>query len=79
VEATDGALITLIEPILNPLWVWLLVGEPTGRGTMLGGALLLAALVVRFLGARRAPVSASPASQAAPRPSSGSRSTECGA
>lgn len=49
VPATDGALITLAEPILNPIWVWLFFGEPTAGGTMVGGALILLALLVRFL------------------------------
>jgi len=55
VRATDGALITLVEPILNPVWVWLIVGEPTGRATLVGGAFILVALVVRFVGLRRRP------------------------
>ncbi|MFP4057508.1 MAG: DMT family transporter [Candidatus Brocadiia bacterium] len=55
IRATDAALITLIEPALNPVWVWLVVGEAASGSTVLGGALVLVALTVRFLGARRAP------------------------
>jgi len=52
VPATDGALITLVEPILNPLWVWLAVGEAPTWNSLVGGGLILVALAVRFLGAR---------------------------
>jgi len=48
VPATDAALITLAEPILNPVWVWLVVGERPSLGTLLGGGLILLALLVRF-------------------------------
>ncbi len=54
VPATDAALITLAEPILNPVWVWLVVGETPSASTMLGGGLILIALLVRFLRLRRA-------------------------
>jgi drug/metabolite transporter (DMT)-like permease len=49
VPAAEAALITLVEPILNPVWVWLAVGEEPGRSTLVGGALILVALVVCFL------------------------------
>ena len=49
VPATDVALITIIEPILNPLWVWLGHGEVPHWSTGIGGALILGALLVRFL------------------------------
>jgi drug/metabolite transporter (DMT)-like permease len=49
VPATDVALITLVEPILNPLWARLAVGETPHPSTVAGGALILTALLVRFL------------------------------
>ena len=49
ITATDVALITIIEPILNPLWVWLGHGEVPHWSTGIGGALILGALLVRFL------------------------------
>lgn len=48
VPATDAALITLAEPILNPVWVWLAVGESPSASTLAGGCLILVALLVRF-------------------------------
>jgi len=49
VPATDAALITLAEPILNPVWVWLAIGERPSASTLVGGGLILLALGVRFL------------------------------
>jgi drug/metabolite transporter (DMT)-like permease len=53
VPATDAALITLVEPVLTPLWVWLAVSEAPLWPTCVGGGLILVALLVRFVGARR--------------------------
>jgi drug/metabolite transporter (DMT)-like permease len=48
VPTTDAALITLVEPILNPIWVWLFVGEVPRLSTIVGGVLIVLALLVRF-------------------------------
>ncbi|MFW6161966.1 MAG: DMT family transporter [Planctomycetota bacterium] len=61
VPATDAALITLVEPLLTPLWVWLAVREAPLAPTWAGGVLILAALLLRFLGARR--IEAAPATE----------------
>lgn len=53
VPSTDAALITLIEPTLNPVWVWLFVGETPQRCTIIGGAMILIALGVRFASVKR--------------------------
>jgi drug/metabolite transporter, DME family len=45
----EAALIALIEPVLNPLWVALTVGEIPSFATLVGGAMILAALAVRYL------------------------------
>jgi drug/metabolite transporter, DME family len=37
-------LIALLEPVLGPVWTWLGVGETPSLGTIVGGAILLAAL-----------------------------------
>jgi drug/metabolite transporter (DMT)-like permease len=45
----EAALIALIEPVLNPVWVALIVGEIPSFATLTGGALILTALAVRYL------------------------------
>lgn len=47
VPAFEAALILLVEPVLNPLWTWLLRDEKPGSWTMAGGAIILAATLVR--------------------------------
>ena len=37
-------LIALLEPVLGPIWTWIGVGETPSLGTIIGGAILLAAL-----------------------------------
>jgi drug/metabolite transporter (DMT)-like permease len=48
VSANEAATITLLEPLLNPLWAYLTVGEEPPRGTILGGTFIVAALAWRF-------------------------------
>ena len=45
----EAALIALVEPVLNPFWVALTVGEIPSFATLVGGAMILAALAVRYL------------------------------
>jgi len=49
VPLQEASLIALIEPVLNPLWVALTVGEIPSFATLAGGGLIVAALVVRYL------------------------------
>lgn len=49
VSALEASIITMIEPILNPLWVFLLVGEKMGLYSMLGGGVILIAIVLRYV------------------------------
>ncbi len=49
VPIQDAALLTLLEPILNPLWVYCLWGEPVGMGTWIGGGLIVGGLALRSL------------------------------
>ncbi|MBT3479086.1 MAG: EamA family transporter [Candidatus Marinimicrobia bacterium] len=39
--AIDAILIGMIEPVLNPIWVFLFVGETIGPWTFVGGAMVL--------------------------------------
>ena len=47
VRAIDAMFIFTIEPILNPVWVYLFIGEAPGRWAFVGGSLVLAAVVTR--------------------------------
>lgn len=49
VPAALAALIGSIEPVLGPLWVWLIHGETPAPRTLLGGSLVIAALFVHLL------------------------------
>jgi drug/metabolite transporter (DMT)-like permease len=49
VPAQEAGLITLLEAILNPLWVWLFWGEEVATSTWIGGGLILTGLVVRYV------------------------------
>lgn len=54
VSALEATLFSTLEPILNPIWVWLLIGERPGGWALAGGALVLGAIVARsVLGAVR--------------------------
>jgi drug/metabolite transporter (DMT)-like permease len=50
IPAAEVALITLLEIVLGPLWVWLALGERPGATTLVGGAIVLAAVVIQALG-----------------------------
>jgi drug/metabolite transporter (DMT)-like permease len=47
IPAAQVALISLLEVVLGPLWVWLAVGERPGAATVVGGAIVVAAVVLQ--------------------------------
>lgn len=47
VTALEATLVTLAEPVLNPVWVMLAVGERPGPWAIVGGAVVLAAVFAR--------------------------------
>jgi drug/metabolite transporter (DMT)-like permease len=49
VRALEVGLFLLIEPVLNPIWAWLVHGEKPGPATLLGGALILGATAGRMM------------------------------
>lgn len=53
--APEIALLGLLEVVLGPLWAWLGAGEDPGRTTLVGGAIVLAALAANELAAMRRP------------------------
>jgi drug/metabolite transporter (DMT)-like permease len=49
VPALEASLLLLLEPVLNPVWAWLVHGEvPTGWA-LAGGAIIMTATTVRTL------------------------------
>jgi drug/metabolite transporter (DMT)-like permease len=51
--ATEVALLALLEVVLGPLWAWLGAGEVPAATSFAGGALVLSALLLNELAARR--------------------------
>ncbi|HXG98569.1 MAG TPA: DMT family transporter [Gemmatimonadales bacterium] len=62
VRALEVGLFLLIEPVLNPIWAWLVHHETPGPATLVGGAVILGATAGRMIldvrGARRESVAA---------------------
>ena len=54
VPALESNLILMLEPVLNPLWVFLVIGESPAPLALLGGAIVLGAIAIRAIaGAKR--------------------------
>jgi drug/metabolite transporter (DMT)-like permease len=49
VSVQEASLIVLIEPVLNPLWVALIVGELPSGATLIGGLCIVGSLAFRYL------------------------------
>jgi len=56
VTALEAVLIPIIEPILNPIWVMLVIGEKPSPLALAGGALVVGAVSLRAMLAIRQPV-----------------------
>jgi len=48
VESAEASLLALIEPVLNPVWVALFYGEEPTVATVIGGAIIITGLAVRY-------------------------------
>lgn len=48
VKAFEAALIAVIEPILNPIWVLLITGEYPSKYALIGGAVIVASITLRY-------------------------------
>ena len=62
-SATELGLLALLEPILGPVWVWLVMGENPGPTALLGGLIVMGAVIANeaFAAWRdRAPAPAAP-------------------
>jgi drug/metabolite transporter (DMT)-like permease len=51
IPAAEVALISLLEVVLGPLWAWIFVSERPSAATVVGGAIVLAAVVMQARGA----------------------------
>ena len=49
VRSLDAGIICYIEPVLNPVWVFLVLGEKPSRWALLGGAIIVGAVIVHML------------------------------
>src|SRR6185369_1469225 len=49
VRSLDAGIICYIEPVLNPLWVFLVLGERPSRWALLGGSIIIAAVICHML------------------------------
>ena len=49
VSALEASIITMLEPLLNPFWVFIFLGEQPSSGALLGGAVILSAVASRYL------------------------------
>jgi DME family drug/metabolite transporter len=47
VQALEASLLMLLEPVLNPVWAWLVHGERPGPWSLAGGAVILAATLLK--------------------------------
>ncbi|MBI4969104.1 MAG: DMT family transporter [Rhodospirillales bacterium] len=56
-SAAHSSLLTLTESVAAPIWVWLVLSETPGLFTLLGGALVLAAVAFQTLASSRPQIS----------------------
>ena len=49
VRSLDAGIICYIEPVLNPVWVFLVLGERPSRWALIGGAIIITAVIVHML------------------------------
>ena len=52
IPAADAGLISVLESVLGPLWVWLIFAETPGTATLIGGAVVMAAVAWAATGER---------------------------
>lgn len=53
IPALEANLIVTLEPILNPVWVFLFLGERMGSSALLGGLVVLAGVIISAVGSIR--------------------------
>jgi DME family drug/metabolite transporter len=60
VPAAELTLLTMLEVILSPIWVWFLFNEHPGYWTLIGGSIIMLGVLVQAIGASRRPSSLIP-------------------
>jgi drug/metabolite transporter (DMT)-like permease len=60
IPAAQVALISLLEVVLGPLWVWMAVDERPSNATLIGGAIVIGAVVIQARGGAVRPVRSPP-------------------
>jgi drug/metabolite transporter (DMT)-like permease len=59
VRSLDASIVGYIEPVLNPIWVFIFLGERPSGWALIGGSIIIAAVVAHtIMGARRARLNA---------------------
>lgn len=51
--ATDVALLSMLEPVVGPIWVWVFVSEYPGVAALIGGSIVFVALAIHTVYAAR--------------------------
>jgi drug/metabolite transporter (DMT)-like permease len=46
VRAFDAVLVMTLEPVLNPIWVWLVIAEVPGPWSIVGGLIVISAILL---------------------------------
>ena len=49
VRSLDAGIICYAEPVLNPVWVFLVLGERPSRWALIGGAIIITAVIIHML------------------------------
>ena len=53
VRSMDASVIGFIEPLFNPIWVFMFVGERPSKWALIGGAIIIAAVAIHTLRTQR--------------------------
>ena len=54
VRSLDAGIIAYVEPVLNPIWVFLVIGERPTRWAIVGGAIIIASVLAHMLRSAKA-------------------------
>jgi len=49
IPAAHSALLGMLEPILGPIWVWLVLGEKPAEGVLIGGTIVITSVLAKTL------------------------------